>query len=116
MQDYYDERCNELTSALGEVGRVKSWNISLIDEKDFLESRIKNYVHLSTTGCRNLKVKDYINPDIPDIPKYTIAVVGQDTINPDLCFVIKSFSADNEEDREFAIREAEELIETINKF
>lgn len=115
LKSEYDKRCEELEHALGEVGRDKILIESMQESNaDFVE-RIGEYKHLMTSGCRNLKVKQYAIPDIPELPKFSIAVVGQDTINPDLDFIVKAFTADNEEDREFAIREAEELIETINK-
>lgn len=112
----YDKRCLELIKALEEVGRVKLRNKSLDEENECLDTRVREYDHLMTAGCRNLKVREYIIPDIPELPKYSIAVEGQSTRNPELSFVVKGFTANNEEDRDFAIREAEELIETINKF
>lgn len=116
LKGEYDKRCKELTDALGEVERSNLLIESMHESNaDFVE-RIGEYKHLMVLGCRNLKVKEYNLPDISGLPKYSIAVVGQDTINPDLDFAVKTFAADNEEDREFAIRQAEELIETIQNF
>lgn len=116
LKKQYSKLTKDLTNALGEVGRVKLRNESLAEDNKWLEERIQEYKHLTTTGCRNLKVKVFNIPDVPELPKYSIAVVGVDTMNPDLEFVVKGFTADNEEDRDFAIREAEELIETIKRF
>ncbi|MBD5381992.1 hypothetical protein [Clavibacter sp.] len=111
----YNKRCQELNKALGEVGRVKIDNEGIRDANKALSEQNRNYRHLTTSGGRNLKWIEQICPYI--IGGAFIVVVGQDTINPDLYFPIKSFKFDPNDpsDRDFAIREAEELIETIMK-
>lgn len=114
----YKKRCDELTKALEEVGRVKLNNESIREANTFLVEKIRNYEHLTTSGGRNLKWIEQICPyHIEGTTCAFIVVIGQDTINSDLFFPIKSFEFDpsDPEDRDFAIREAEELIETIQK-
>lgn len=115
LQKEYYKRCEELNSALNSMEYLKILKESTQETNAYLMKCNKEYRHLMTSGCRNLKVKEYIHRRTLNIPVYSINVVGQDTMNPDLCFYVKTFIADNEEDREFAICEAEELIETINK-
>ena len=118
LQFKYDKRCQELTKALGEVGRVKIDNESIREANKALSEQKRNYKHLMTSGGRNLKWIERICPyRFYGTKGAFIVVIGQDTINSDLFFPIKSFEFDpnNPEDRDFAIREAEELIETIKK-
>lgn len=114
----YDARCKNFTDALGEARKLEIRNATLVGENKYLEERIREYKHLTTTGCRNLKTHEWLVSFATQEPIAGISVIGQDTINPDLCFVVKEFrfNPNDPEDREFAIREAEELIETINNF
>lgn len=108
LQSEYDNRCAELSNALGEVKRVNK----------ALSERNGEYKHLVSSGCRNLKVLERTLPMLANIPQGVVVVAGVDTRKSDLYFPIKTFLYDvnDPEDRDFAIREAEELIETINKF
>lgn len=117
LQGEYDKRCEELTNALGEIGRDKILIESMRESNaDFVE-RIKEYKHLMTLGQRNLKIREHQSFGDPMVPEGIISVIGA-LEDVDCYFIIKDFEFDNfsAEDREFAIREAEELIETINKF
>lgn len=116
LRGEYGKQRMELVDARRDVERLSVLYESEKKSNSVDMCRIREYEHLTVSGYRNLKVKEYNLPDISKLPKYSIDVVGQDTINPDLFFVVKSFTADNEEDRDFAIRQAEELIETIQKF
>lgn len=79
---------------------------------------IDEYKHLLTAGCRNMKVLERTLPMLANIPQGVVMVAGVDTCRSDLYFPIKTFMYDPNDpsDREFAIRQAEELIETINNF
>lgn len=116
LKSEYNKRCNELTDALGEVGRIKLLNEDIQTQNKSLEESIRDYKNLLSSGCRYIK---WVERTIPYkniyIPNGCIVVVGQSVRRSDLFFVIRSFYYDvnDTEDREFAIRCAEELIETI---
>lgn len=114
----YDARCENFTDALGEARKLEIRNNALAEDNKWLEERIREYKHLICSGCRNLKTHEWSVSVASQEPIAGISVIGQDTINPDLWFGVKDFlfNPNDPEDREFAIREAEELIETINKF
>lgn len=119
LKSEYNKRCKELTNALGEVGRDKILIESMQDTNaDFME-RDEAYRRLLYSGCHNLAVKEREYPVINgEFPKGEVAVVGQLDEGKWPYFVIKSFlfNPHDQEDREFAIRQAEELIETIKNF
>lgn len=117
LRSEYNKRCEELEHALGEVGRDKILIESMQESNADLVERIGEYKHLMTSGCRNMKVLEHILPELANIPQGVVVVAGVDTRQSDLYFPIKTFLYDvnDPSDREFAIREAEELIETIQK-
>lgn len=80
-----------------------------------LEDDLDGHKHLLTTGCRNPKVRIHLSANKIDDLQCAVSVVGCDTCRSDLFFVVKSFpyNANDPNDYDFAIRRAEELIETI---
>lgn len=109
--------CQKILDANGKISTLKC----LYDEtKGNYERRgevIDALDHLLCSGYRNLKATERQYHLHGQEPQGVITVEGQDTIDSDLCFEIKHFlfNPNDPEDREFAIREAEELIETIQK-
>lgn len=70
---------------------------------------------LATEGCRNLKTMLSRLEPAEKSQSGEVAVIGHSDRNPNLYFVVKTFlfDYDDPDDREFAVRCAEELIETI---
>ena len=86
-------------------------------EIEALKEELRDYRHLCTSGCRNLQIKLFMPFGNCGNRCGTITVAGVDTRNPDLWFVIKDFryNTDDSDDYDFAMREAEELIEKLNE-
>lgn len=83
-----------------------------------LEERLHEHKHLLTAGGRNLKIRQWRIPFNCDCDTHgVVSVVGCDTRRSDLHFVIKSYLYDeNDPDGyDFAMREAEELIERLQE-
>lgn len=90
-----------------------------VEQEQHNKEMRSDYEHLLASGSRNLKWIEKNIPYIKGMPQQgIISVVGQSTRSSNLRFAIKSFMYDPNDpsDREFAIRQAEELIETINNF
>ena len=103
---------NGLMAAVATVGRLKRRNDEVSKENEENKALAKKMMQdcrdlcdLCNAGWTNLQTRVFGN---------RIEVVG--VYGKNLWFTIKPFHFDNEEDKEFAIREAEELIETIQKF
>lgn len=146
LQGEYDKRCKELTDALVEVGRVKSLNEDLAKDKDiiakqisdfecrvgFLENEVNNkesvinswlgaLADLQFTAFKHLCVMEERYPATvlpPSTNKRAVSVVIRHPKFPKSFIIIKDFWYDkmDEADYEFAKSEAEELLETIQKF
>lgn len=80
-----------------------------------LEEDLLGHKHLLTAGGRNLKVQSCVFPHKIDNIHGTVCVVGCDTRRSDLYFIVKSipYDANDPNGYDFAMRQAEELIETI---
>lgn len=108
LKSKHDERCKDLAL---DNERIQEVNECLLAEID-------NYEHLILSACKNLKVLVFPPLAYDNITQGSVIVAGVDTRRSDLYITIKIFpyDIDNPEDRDFAIREAEELIETIQNF
>lgn len=86
--------------------------------KGDLADEIRKRRHLASCGCRNLKVRTGVICIHENQNIGFAEVIGQDTQSPDFTFVVKTFYFDpfDDEDREYATSQANELIETIIKF
>lgn len=104
----WEDQCKMLSELYGKLGDS---SVRIGD----LEKEIREYRLLCTCGCRSLKVKVHRSPIvINNTPCGDVSVIGE---HGGYYFIVKSFTYDyyDPEDRDFAIREAEELIETIKK-
>lgn len=79
---------------------------------DKLHEEIRDYESLTQSGWRTLKCRDIL---MTRNGLSQIAVVGTRPQRPDLYSIVKIFEYDvnDSEDKDFAVRRAEELIETI---
>lgn len=118
IKSEYEVQCAEFSDEHRMVASLKLLYESEKKSNSANRHCIGEYKHLMTSGCRNMKVLERTLPELANIPQGVVIVAGVDTRRSDLYFPIKTFlyNIDDPEDREFAIREAEELIETINKF
>lgn len=98
----------ELAESKGEC----LWQKEVLKSKD---EALHDYKHLLMVGDRNLKVRSCVLPHKIDNIHGTVCVVGCDTRRSDLYFIIKSipYDANDPNGYDFAMRQAEELIETI---
>lgn len=119
----YSLKCKnaELTSELEESDRTIERQDAEIEKKtqriNELAMRNAEFQHLSNSGWRNVRIKHLITPEHLNYPRNQVCVVGLSSRNPSLFFIIKTFEydRDSEEDYEFAMREAEDLIEKIQE-
>lgn len=89
--------------------------IFLQGAKNALTKENEDFRRLIKSGRDNLTTKQWISPDVNENGKGVISVIGQDALRSDLYFRIKDFHYNPEdiEDYDFAMREAEELIENL---
>lgn len=113
----YGKLKQDLTNALGEVGRVKSCNEDALSEIKLLNKAIKDRDAVLYFGRNNLTWMEQLPSQSSGSVEGSIMVIGQNK-ESGFFFIVKVFRfyINDHSDREFAIREAEELIETIQKF
>lgn len=119
LQGDYDKRCKELTSALGEIGELKNLYEDAKSEMKALNDAIANHKAVEFNGRNNLtwieEIPSAANREF--VCHASVIVIGQDK-KSGFYFVVKAFryQLNDPSDRDFAIRQAEELIETIQNF
>ena len=81
------------------------------------EDELHDYKHLLTAGWRKLKVQTCVFSQIIGNIQGSVCVVGCDTRRSDLYFVVKSYTYEvgDPDGYDFAVRQAEELIEKLNE-
>lgn len=119
LKKQYDKKTQDLTNSLGEVGRLKIKCDDAENEIKALNGAISNHIATEFFGRNNLTWIEEI-PSVASqefIHHAKVMVIGQDK-DCGFYFIVKVFQyqLNDPEDRDFAIREAEELIETIKKF
>lgn len=113
----YAKRCCELTDALIEKKKLETYSANLKRENESIRDLALKYELLHADGHNNLRWIDHNIPFNEYRKGSFVAVVGS-TSDGLVSFIVKLFPFDTNdpEDRDFAIREAEELIEIIQKF
>lgn len=115
----YDVRSNALIIALEEIGKLKSLYEDAESEMKALNDAIANHKAAEFNGRNNLtwieEIPSAANREF--VCHASVIVIGQDK-KSGFYFVVKAFryQLNDPEDRDFAIRQAEELIETIQNF
>lgn len=107
----------QIESIKQEWHKLKLYIKNIEREKDAIRDLALKYELLHADGHNNLRWIDHNIPFNEYRKGSFVAVVGS-TSDGLVSFIVKLFSFDpnDPEDRDFAIREAEELIEIINKF
>lgn len=119
LKAQYTERCVELTNAHGEITNAHESELTYQPFERLNRKLLKDnseYMFLCSHGFLNLKadVDFQINSD----EGYGVVAVMGTILEIDKKFIVKVFTYElnDPSDREFAIRQAEELIEIIQNF
>ena len=111
------ELSGELSEVYSKLGDLQVENADSLSEIELLNKAIQDCDKVLYFGRNNLTWLEQLPSQNSDAYEGSIMVIGQDK-ESGFFFVVKvfRFNINDSEDRDFAIREAEELIEIINKF
>lgn len=114
------EKSNNIAALEKSIRKLDDKIAEMSKENKRLSSKVGEYEHLREANATYLAVMEerYGDGDWPLHPyKRAVSIVLRSKVDPQVFFIVKNFWFDNrdQEDYEFAKREAEDLLETIQK-